>query len=135
MNVFADLARPITNRPGMPVDREKYRLLATPDSALTPDQLAKRKAARRRPNAALPAVDNPWGLTPVQAAVVAGIAAGEENAAIADRLDISRKTVEVHIQNAKARMAAVECHEISRVRMAVLFDRFLRERRQEKEAA
>lgn len=124
MNLFAELTREISDRPGSPVKREQYRRLALTDEELTPEALAKRKAARRRPNAALPVVDNPWGLTPVQAAIVTAIAAGEGASEIASRLDISPKTVEVHLQNAKERVEAHEGSPVNRVRMAVLWDRF-----------
>ncbi len=122
MNWAAGLLIPTRRSPN---NHEQYRRDA-PDAELTPDQLAKRQGAKRRPNASLPAMPNPWELTTVQAHIVCAIANGAENKEIAERLDISRKTVEIHIQRAKDRMAEVEGRDINRVFMSVLWDRFTR---------
>lgn len=127
MNVFADLARPLVFRPGDPtpepkrVNREVYRRRGIEDHELTPEQLKKREGASRRPSAGLPAVQNPWDLRPVQVAIAGMLVEGLDNHEIAQRLDLSVKTVESHVQTMKRLMESP-----SRTRCAVLWDRFTR---------
>lgn len=121
MNVFADLARPIVDRPGSlsERDRERYRRLSVSDSELSPEELQQREARRRRPNADLPVVANEWGLTPVHCAVAALAAEGLENKEIGARLHISPKTVHVHMAEIRKRMG-----NVNRARVAVLWALF-----------
>jgi DNA-binding CsgD family transcriptional regulator len=118
-NLFSALMTPLVHRPGDP--HPPRRKEPKPIKVLSPEQLRRREKSKRRPNANLPHIVNPWGLAPVRCAVVGAIAAGKENAEIAASLNISSKTVETHIQRAKEAMGGV-----NRVRLGVLWDRFVR---------
>lgn len=121
-DVFAALMTPLRFRPGdpKPPKPKEPKPIKVP-KVLTAAEQCRREKARRRPNAHLPEIPNPWGLRPVQCAVIGAIAEGTENVAVAKTLDISVKTVESHVQAVKASMGGV-----SRARAAVLWDRHIR---------
>lgn len=81
----------------------------------------------------VPAVVNPWHLTPHQAFIMGYLALGLGNQEIADRVGLKVKTVELHTRNAYERMQVIELGVINRVRAAVLWDRFTRENTQPKD--
>lgn len=91
MNPFADIARPIVNRPGDPIEPRHTR---APDA----------QRARPEPLAPLPAVANPWSLTPLEAEVMRLIVDGLTSQEIGERLHRSTKTIELYRQRILERM-------------------------------
>lgn len=107
MNVFADLGRPIVNRPGDPVlagPRKPKRVRAAPVLSKAP-----------------PAEPNPWGLSSMQCAVMKGIVNDKNSTAIGAEMGVSHKTIEAHLARAKEKMGAT-----STVQAALIWDRYTR---------
>ena len=106
MNLFAELTREIKQRPG-----HAYV-----------ESVTKNMSRGGRPsNVPLPAVDNPWGLSPSECAVMKALSSGLTIIQAGERLGIVGKTVELHLKNAKARMG-----QTSRVLAILEWDRFMR---------
>lgn len=108
MNPFAALAQPVLSRPGMFPKAAPRVAAPKPAKAL----------AKRRGTADLPAVPNPWKLSPVQCEVLRQVVEGGTAKTIGASLGLSFKTVDVHFARLKEKM---EVRSI--LQAALLWDR------------
>lgn len=76
-------------------------------------------AGKRR--AAHPHIENPWRLTPVQCAVMTHYAEGLTAAEVGKVMNLSTKTIEVHLGTCKTRMGTDR-----RIKAVIAWDRFRR---------
>jgi DNA-binding CsgD family transcriptional regulator len=90
MNPFAGLMTPMLDRPC--VERRGTG--------------APRSAVQWPPRRDLPAVANPWELTPMQCAVMGLLAEGNGRNATADKLGVNPKTVDSHLERIMQKMDA-----------------------------
>lgn len=98
-NVFAGLGEQLRERPGHAyVESVRHRPAAR---ARTREEMQR---FGRAPKVEMPEVDNPWGLTPSQCAVIAAIACGMSFKAIAIAMGITVKTVEGHATKVRKQM-------------------------------
>ena len=109
MNVFADLCRPIINRPGMffkPPAKEKPVI----------EKRIRTKSLAPRPAPKVPL--HPFGLSDSQADMLNRLCAGEGNKDIARALGMTVAGVEAALNRAREKIEAK-----NRTHMAVLWDR------------
>lgn len=112
--MWAGLA-PMENRPGDPVVNLK-------------GQQRMRAAMARCKGRKFPKVPNPWALTGTEWEGVRLIVEGLSQVEAAERMSMSNKTLQTHICRAKEKMAAGTL-----VHMAVLFDRWTRDQKEDVE--
>jgi DNA-binding CsgD family transcriptional regulator len=110
MNVFAELARPLINRPGCAIDEPK----AAPVKRARKKQPSKKRV--------LPVPPNPWGASGMQAEVLRMRVAGLDAIQIGEVLCISHKTVAEHLRRLKDRMKVDTV-----MQAAILWDRHFRD--------
>jgi DNA-binding NarL/FixJ family response regulator len=110
MNPFAGLGEELKERPG---------------HAYTESVKTRRRGTRpvcgRPPRQELPVVDNPWGLSPSQCAVLQMLCDGRKNDEMAALLGVGRDAIELYLRLARQKM---ECS--GRVTAALMWDRFAR---------
>ena len=108
MNVFADLSRPIINRPGM--------FLPLAEKRIREKSLAPRAAPRAAPAPKVSA--HPFGLSDSQADMLNRLCAGEGNKDIARARGMTVAGVEAALNKSREKIGAK-----NRTHMAVLWDR------------
>lgn len=99
-----------------------------PGDALTVEPPPRRvKPEPKRRIEVHPQIENPWGLTPVQCAVMTRYAEGLTAAEVGKALGLAEKTIETHLHDSRKRMGTDR-----RMKAVIAWDRFYRDQQQEK---